>query len=163
MCRAWSTAQTLPVSVFGTEPYLKLSGIAIVLAEVLESSNRPNESYETYSAALAQLRAAQEQAPLSGRERMRAVALAHKLGEMAETQQRDPEEAEHFLTFAVEEVLRVLKDQAGKGKGKEEGGEDGETVTMLAELDLPWWVSKVDVAAPLEALGKFYAREDKPQ
>ena len=34
---------------------------------------------------------------------------------------------------------------------------------MLAELDLAWWVSKVDVAAPLEALGKFYAREDKPQ
>ena len=121
MCRAWSTAQTLPVSVFGTEPYLKLSGIAIVLAEVLESSNRPNESYETYSAALAQLRAAREQAPLSGRERMRAVALAHKLGEMAEVYQREPEEAEHFLTFAVEEALRVVKDgepNVGKGKQK---------------------------------------------
>ena len=154
----------MPLAAFSSEPHLKLSGIAISLAEVLESSNRPSEAYETYSTALAQLRAAQTR--LSGRERMRAVALAHKLGEMAEVYQRGAEEAEGFLTFAVEEVLRVIKDgQADivvEGKGKERE-EEGEASTMLAELELPWWVSKVDVAAPLEALGRFYAREDKPQ
>ena len=32
---------------------------------------------------------------------------------------------------------------------------------MLAELDLPWWVTKVDVAAPMEALGRHYAQENK--
>ena len=152
--------------------------VAIALAEVLEAANRPSAAYETYSAALAQLRAASTAAQGSGagtaglspRERMRAVALAHQLGEMAEKYGRAPEEAEHFLTFAVEEVLRVLKDEAaaggvqvsGKGKEKDVDGE-GETGTMLAELELPWWASKVDVAAPLEALGRFYAREDKPQ
>ena len=164
--RAWTTAQTLPISAFSSEPYLKLSGIAIALAEVLEASNRPSEAYETYSTALAQLRASQATKKLSGRERMRAVALAHKLGEMAEVYQRGPEEAEEFLTFAVEEVLRVMKDgEAGievEGKGKERADE-GEVGTMLAELELPQWVRKVDVAAPLEALGRFYAREDKPE
>ncbi|KAI0760396.1 hypothetical protein C8Q74DRAFT_224617 [Fomes fomentarius] len=162
--RAWNTAQTLPLSAFSSEPHLKLSGIAIVLAEVLESANRPGEAYETYSTTLAQLRAAQSK--LSGRERMRAVALAYKLGEMAEVYQRGPEEAEHFLTFAVEEVLRIIKDEAsassisGRGKEKEEDGEAG---AMLAELELPWWVRKVDVAAPLEALARFYASEGKPE
>ena len=57
--RAWQTAQTLPISALSSEPYLKLSGIAIALAEVLEASNRPSEAYETYSTALAQLRASQ--------------------------------------------------------------------------------------------------------
>ena len=164
--RALQTAQALPLSAFSDEPHLKLSGIAIALAEVLESSNRLSEAYETYSAALAQLRASQATGKLSGKERMRAVALAHKLGEMAEVYQRGAEEAEGFLTFAVEEVLRVIKDgQAnieveGKGKGR---AEEGEVSTMLAELELPWWVSKVDVAAPLEALGRFYAQEGKPE
>ncbi|PIL23302.1 hypothetical protein GSI_14612 [Ganoderma sinense ZZ0214-1] len=162
--RALQTAQALPLSAFSDEPHLKLSGIAIALAEVLESSNRPSEAYETYSAALAQLRASQATGKLSGKERMRAVALAHKLGEMAEVYQRGAEEAEEFLTFAVEEALRVIKDgQAGievEGKGKERA-EEGEVSTMLAELELPWWVSKVDVAAPLEALGRFYSQEGK--
>ncbi|KAI0754336.1 hypothetical protein C8Q80DRAFT_1138444 [Daedaleopsis nitida] len=163
--RAWATAQTLPLSVFSPEPHLKLSGIAIALAEVQESSNQPSDAYETYSTALAHLRAARSK--LSGRERMRAVALAHKLGEMAEVYQRGAEEAEHFLTFAVEEALRVVKEDgtaAVKGKQRDgDGAEEGQAGMMLAELELPWWVRKTDVAAPLEALGRFYAGEGKPE
>lgn len=96
---------------------------------------------------------------------MRAVSIAHKLGEMAEVYQQDPEEAEQWLTYAVEEVLRVVKDEsnATKGKALSEGEPDGEVGSMLAELDLPWWVRKIDVAAPLEALGRFYAREGKDE
>ncbi|KAH9941779.1 uncharacterized protein BXZ73DRAFT_88203 [Epithele typhae] len=164
--RAWQTARELPITAFSQEPYLKLSGIAIVLAEVLESTNRPEQAYETYSTALALLRAAeaQPQTQLSGRERMRTVALAHKLGEMAEVYQREPEEVEHFLTFAVEEALRMLKDAGGVDvKGKQKAGAGEDATVMLAELEMPWWVRKVDVAAPLEALGRFYARENKPQ
>ena len=67
---------------------------------------------------------------------MRAVALAHKLGEMAEVYQRGPEEAEHFLTFAVEQALRVVKDgnpasalrvdSQGKEREQEQGEGEGE-------------------------------------
>ncbi|KAI0659691.1 hypothetical protein C8Q70DRAFT_980398 [Cubamyces menziesii] len=158
--RAWETAQTLPLAAFASEPHLKLSGIAVVLAEAFEGSNRPQEAYDVYSAALAQLQAAKN---LSGRERMRAVAIAHKLGEMAEIYQRGPEETEQWLTYAVEEMLRVVKSESNASKGKVVSAEepDGEVGAMLGELDLPWWVRKVDVAAPLEALGRFYAQEGK--
>ncbi|KAL7277232.1 hypothetical protein ACG7TL_009084 [Trametes sanguinea] len=157
--RAWDTAQTLPLAAFKSEPHLKLSGIAVILAEELEASNRPQEAYDIYSTALAQLRAAKNP---SARERMRAVAIAHKLGEMAEIYQQGPEEEEQWLTFAVEEVLRVIKDEGVAPKQVKSAAEpEGEDGTMLAELSLPWWVRKVDVAAPLEALGRFYAREGK--
>ncbi|KAI0676353.1 hypothetical protein C8Q78DRAFT_1073170 [Trametes maxima] len=158
--RAWETAQTLPLSAFASEPHLKLSGIAVVLAEALEGTNRPQEAYEIYSAALLQLRAAKD---LTGRERMRAVAISHKLGEMAEVYQQGSEEAEQWLTYAVEEVLRVLKDEANGGKEgvRNLAVPEGEAGSMLAELDLPWWVRKIDVAAPLEALGRFYANGGK--
>ncbi|KAI0763447.1 hypothetical protein BD413DRAFT_642949 [Trametes elegans] len=162
--RAWETAQTLPLAAFGSEPHLKLSGIAVVYAEALEGTNRPKEAYDLYSAALAQLRAAQG---LTGRERMRAVAIAHKLGEMGEIYQQPPEEVEQWLTFAVEEVLRVVRDGASAPDGKGTAGgvgteePEGEDGAMLAELDLPWWVRKIDVVAPLEALGRFYAQEGK--
>lgn len=129
------------------------------MAEELEASNRPQEAYDIYSTALAQLRAAKNP---SARERMRAVAIAHKLGEMAEIYQQGPEEEEQWLTFAVEEVLRVIKDEGVAPKQVKSAAEpEGEDGTMLAELSLPWWVRKVDVAAPLEALGRFYAREGK--
>jgi len=32
---------------------------------------------------------------------------------------------------------------------------------VLADLDLPEWVTKTDICAPLEALGAFYARQGK--
>ncbi|KAI0355963.1 hypothetical protein OH77DRAFT_1424247 [Trametes cingulata] len=158
--RAWDTAQTLPLSAFSSEPHLKLSGIAVVFAEALEATNRPQEAYDVYKTALMQLRAAKG---LSGRERMRAVAIAHKLGEMAEIYQQGPEETEQWLTFAVEEALRVVKDEAGGVKEKvvSVGEPEGEVGAMLSELDLPWWVRKIDIAAPLEALGRFYAQEGK--
>ncbi|EIW55029.1 uncharacterized protein TRAVEDRAFT_172666 [Trametes versicolor FP-101664 SS1] len=156
--RAWQTAQSLPISAFATEPHLKLSGVAVALAEALEGSNRPQEAYDIYSAALLQLRAAKD---LTGRERMRAVAIAHKLGEMAEIYQQGPEEAEPWLTFAVEETLRVVKDESNAKKGRGAGEPEGEVGSMLVELDLPQWVQKTDVVAPLEALGRFYAREGK--
>ncbi|KAH9852253.1 hypothetical protein C2E23DRAFT_826531 [Lenzites betulinus] len=160
--RAWDTAQTLPLSAFSSEPHLKLSGIAVSLAEAFEGTNRPQEAYDIYKTVLLQLQATKD---LSGRERMRAVSIAHKLGEMAEVYQQDPEEAEQWLTYAVEEVLRVVKDESSAGKGKVVSAEepDGEVGSMLAELDLPWWVRKIDVAAPLEVLGRFYAREGKDE
>ncbi|KAI0828665.1 hypothetical protein BC628DRAFT_1316098 [Trametes gibbosa] len=160
--RAWDTAQTLPLSAFNYEPHLKLSGIAVSLAEAFEGTNRPQEAYDIYKTILLQLQAAKG---LSNQERMRAIAIAHKLGEMAEVYQQDPEEAEQWLTYAVEEVLRVIKEESAATKGKAPSAQEpeGDVGAMLAELDLPWWVRKIDVAAPLEALGRFYAREGKDE
>ncbi|KAH9833252.1 uncharacterized protein C8Q71DRAFT_875786 [Rhodofomes roseus] len=159
--RAYDTALGLPFETFSPSAHLKLSGIAIALASTLEAAERPEPAYEVYSDALSRLRAANAAAPLSGPERMRAVALASKLGEMAETYQLPVAEEERWLTYAVEELLRVVRDEAGKGKIVVEGEKQERDVMpiMLVELELPPWVTKTDVGAPLEALGRFYARE----
>ncbi|KZT71894.1 hypothetical protein DAEQUDRAFT_743979 [Daedalea quercina L-15889] len=160
--RAYDTALTLPLDTFSPSPHLKLSGIAIALASTLEAADRPEPAYEVYSDALSRLRAANAASPLSGPERMRAVAIASKLGEMAETYQLPVAEEERWLTYAVEELLRVVRDGAGHPKLVVEGEaqqQQDETPMMLAELEMPPWVTKTDVGAPLEALGRFYARE----
>lgn len=94
---------------------------------------------------------------------MRAVAIAHKLGEMAEEYQQGPEEAEPWLAFAVEETLWVVKDESNAKKWKGPGESAGEVDSMLVELDLPRWVQKIDAVVPLEVLGRFYAREGKTE
>ena len=161
--RAYDKALSLPLSVFSPAPHLKLSGLAIALASVIEDDDRPQPAYEVYVDALARIQSAKE--PLTGRERLRAVALASKLGEMAETYQLPVAEEERWLTWAVEELLHIVRDEGGNRKlavesteGKE-GQEGQEEPLMLAELDLPPWVTKTDLGAPLEALGRFYSRE----
>ncbi|KZT23713.1 hypothetical protein NEOLEDRAFT_1136204 [Neolentinus lepideus HHB14362 ss-1] len=184
--RALETAQSLPLSDFSPEPYLKLSGIAVALAEVLEANGKPEEAYKTYADALDRLKKAisyseqlklQELASsaptskdtpthetelvLTGPERLRAVAIACKLGEMADTYQQPETEEEQWLTWAVEELLRTLIDMRQHHKiadatKREEKQKDVQIV--LADLSLPKWVTKTDVGAPIEALGRFYAK-----
>ncbi|KAH9933738.1 uncharacterized protein B0H18DRAFT_981821 [Fomitopsis serialis] len=158
--RAYETALALPLATFSPSPHLKLSGIAIALASTLEAADRPEPAFEVYTDALSRLRAANAASPLTGPERMRAVAIASKLGEMAETYQLPVAEEERWLTYAVEELLRILRDETRKGELVVEGeAQEGSIPLMLAELEMPPWVTKTDVGAPLEALGRFYARE----
>lgn len=163
-CRALETAQTLPIEVFGSEPHLKLSGIAIALAGVLEDNNKPREAYELYARALDDLRKTQG---LSGRERLRAVAVAYKLGEMADTYQQPAVEEERWLVYAVEELLRVLKDEHHASRLRTgavaDADNDKEHQLMVSDLELPKWVQLTDVVAPLQALGAFYSRAGKQE
>jgi hypothetical protein len=179
--RAHKEAHALPMETFGSEPYLKLSGISVVLAEVLEANNKPREAYEVLLESLQTIRDAtvrsrkQASTPDAAgsptpRERMRAVALASKLGSMAETYQLPSAEEERFLVFAVQEMLRVVREvQATVGVSSlfnffntaespsgSKGTEDEKLV--LSDLQLPRWVTKVDVGAPIEALGTFYSK-----
>ncbi|KAH8113961.1 hypothetical protein DFH11DRAFT_1509828 [Phellopilus nigrolimitatus] len=156
LMKAWEVVRTLPSSALSPEPYLKISGIAIVLAEVLEADREFEQAYAVLSAAIAllvpSLQVSSSPSPSSSssssspsgstgheppvfrslrsspsgvtgpeeysaahptpttRERMRAVALALKLGDMAEMLAR-PAEEEHWLSYAMEEVLRVVRDE----------------------------------------------------
>ena len=49
---AWEAIKTLPDEALGPEPYLKISGVAIALAQVLEADNKPLEAYRIYAEAL---------------------------------------------------------------------------------------------------------------
>ena len=148
----------LPADTFASDPYLKISGIGIALAGVLEAHDRPKEAYHVYSDVLQILQRQLEAGRLGGEERMRAVAVACKLGEMAEEWQQPEEEEERWLTWAVGELLKVVRDNQGEREESEETSR-----VVLAELELPSWTSRQDIGAPLEALGAFYARTGNVQ
>jgi hypothetical protein len=162
----------------------------------MEMNNKPREAYETLLEALQTIRDASVEArksknaslasamtspdsvPIQAptlRERMRGVALASKLGMMAEAYQLPQSEEEHFLVYAVQEMLRVVREvQPIPGSGllsglfgtpsdaKDTSKKDEEDSTIvLADLQLPKWVNPTDVGAPIEALGAFYAKTGK--
>ncbi|KAJ3711304.1 hypothetical protein C8R42DRAFT_728650 [Lentinula raphanica] len=138
--RAWATIETLPVSERSESYYLKLTGLGIAFADVLEQGGKKEQAYEVYVRAWDLL-----QGPniTIGPVRLRAVSLASKLGYMAGELEKPLKEREKWLVWAVEEVLRVVKDE---GRGELD----------LPMLALPSWIRKTDIGAPLEALGEFY-------
>ncbi|KAK7685990.1 hypothetical protein QCA50_010801 [Cerrena zonata] len=184
--RALETANQLPLDRLSPEPYLKLSGIAIVLGEVLEKANRPQEAYEVYETALAQLQNPSPHSPvpappsptnpdapsppspeltrssytLTGPERVRAATISFKLAEMADTYTLPLPEQEKHLVYTVEELLRVIRDYNGVIPNKSELEEQE---VALGELELPSWVSKLDLVVPLETLGGFYGKTGKEE
>jgi hypothetical protein len=149
-CRAWDTAITLPLEAFKTEPYLRITGIAVDLAGELEEDGKPQEAFELYSDALNLVRNASPER-LSGRERLRAVSLAVKLGQLAEPCALPVEDEEKIRVFAVEETLKLLMDLRP----------DESQPLDFFKLKLPNWISKTDVGVPLQELGDFYGRVGK--
>ncbi|KXN89334.1 hypothetical protein AN958_05832 [Leucoagaricus sp. SymC.cos] len=152
--RAWETAKALSIEHFKSQPYLKTSGIAISLGEVLEGDERNSEAYNVYADTLKQLQNAGIPT-MTGPEKMRAVALAYKLGDLGTSLEKPKEEVEKWLTFAVETVLKHVLEMPALTKGADE---EADNQVIIAELGLPDWVSTVDIAAPFEALGTFYSK-----
>lgn len=177
---AFQTALSLPHQTFAPDPYLKISGIASLLSEVASDrrargalqtawelgggpSNQSTPSQdreETASPAGVEGAPGWSSYTLSDEERLRRVALAYKLGQLSSEQ--DVDEEEKWLIWAVEEVLRLSQ------LGKRNADSDTKTKShgylgssVLDELELPTWMSKADVGAPLEALGTLYAKKGK--
>ena len=134
---------------------MKLSGIAITLCEVLEQDNKSNEAYEGYVSAYEHLR--KNWPALTNEEKLRAISIGQKLGEMADTYQLGEAEEERWLTWSVEEMLKLAKAIGGSKPGSKSEEND----LVLSDLELPKWVSVTDIGAPLETLGAFYARTGK--
>ena len=170
--RAWETAKSISLNSLGTDPLLKTSGIAIVLAGVLEDDGKNEEAYKVYKEALSQLQTAylenlppdEPQPDLGGMkslklltppERMRAAALAYKLGRMASELKKPEEEEEKWLTWSVNAILMaVMEAPAGSEKV---APRTKKLHVMAADMRLPLWARDHDIAAPFEALGNFYS------
>lgn len=148
--RALDTALTLPLEAFGSEPHLKLSGIAISLASVLEDNHKSQAASDVYTAALNRLQDASER---TGPEKLRTGAMAYKLGQMAETRKSVKDERRWYETACKE-----LLEAAGIPVQRE-----GTEQVALADLELPNWVRKVDIVAPLRALASCYSRSGEHQ
>lgn len=161
VARAWETAQTLPVAVYGSDPYLKLTGILITLAEVMELNGKPHEAYELMGNYLENLAPLDEETTYnewSGPERMRVAAMAHKLGLMAESYSRPQKEEEKWLTWAVERTLKDIR-HIDERSGLSTPGPG--IIQPLHELELPDWAARSDLLVFLKSLGEFHARTGK--
>ena len=95
-------------------------------------------------------------------ERMRGVALAQKIADLAQhsdvvvppcpvaSNGRTIDPAEGYLTWSVEEMLRLVREAADVSV-------PSESAVLLSDLHLPPWVTTEDVGGSIEALGAFYA------
>lgn len=159
--RAWETAQTLPIAGYGSDPHLRLTGVLIALAEVVELNGKPHEACELMGNYLDNLPPLDGEATYnewSGVERMRLAAMAHKLGLMAETYSRPQKEEEKWLTWAVERTLKDIQHVNETSDRSNPGSGAGQP---LHELDLPDWVARSDLLVLLESLGEFHAKTNK--
>lgn len=162
-------AQSLPEERFGDDALLKVSGISIALASCLENSGDYLSAYEAYTDSLNWVRIH----ATTAEERLRAVALAQKSGDLAKIPEvatllpplssgRDENgtitsHAEQHLRWSVEELLRLAIPPETRSKVLEGNGDSQPVV--LAELDLPPWLDSVSLGASLEALGQLYASQ----
>ncbi|KAJ1311850.1 hypothetical protein OPQ81_010311 [Rhizoctonia solani] len=97
---------------------------------------------------------------LSGPERMRAISLSMKLGEIA-ARFGQTEEEERYLVFGAEEILRMLKEASG-ALPSVESGNTNQNGGSQHDLILPSWVSHTDAGSVLERLAEFYSRTGRP-
>jgi hypothetical protein len=166
-------AKTLPIDTFGTDPLLKTTGIAIILAGVLEDDNKKEEAYNIYKEALWQLQSTYLNLPppdapqpdlggmenlklLTPPERMRAAALSHRLGRLAQELKKPEEEEEKWLTWSVNAILMAVME-APAGSEKVAPPSSRKLNIMGGDMGLPSWARDHDIATPFEDLGTFYA------
>lgn len=152
-------------SSLAPNPYLKLSGIAAVLAEVTSERKAKEVLEDVWSIGAGSGSSSSAKPVVDGwasqtlteEERLRRVALACKLAELSSGRN---EEEERWLVWAVEEVLKLV----GPGvKNKSADERLSQSQLTLADLRLPPWMSKDDLGAPLAALGDLYSRTGKTE
>jgi len=151
--RAWEACLTLPKEDLGSNPWLKVSGIACKLGEVLEDSNQSDKAYDIYAQCCNLMQGEAAASRLSTAERRRAIALSMHLGELAELLGKPERDEEHWLLWNVEEFLRIYKENSGE-----------EALRHLddpheQELKLPVWTEKDGFEIALEALARYYAKQ----
>lgn len=165
--RAWEDTKSTPLDSLGADPLLKISGVAITLAGVLEDAGLKEQAYQTYKEGLFYMinRTPKQVQNLTvdslkdklhtPEDKIRALSITYKLGELANAMQKPLSEEEKWLTLSVEGLLTIIPE-----------GPERRSVEIrktLEELDLPAWAMLNDFAAPFQALGSFYARTGRPE
>jgi hypothetical protein len=156
--KALREALELPPSDLGEDRLLKITGVQIALAGLLEGEGRLGESLAILEDALALVTVPDP----SLKEQQRAIALSSKIGQLATTFS-EPEmlsKAEERLSWSVTQLLK-LASTPDQRKAAAERTEKGETGLNMDELDLPSWTSKTDLGASMENLGAFYLSQGK--
>lgn len=149
-------------------PLLKISGISIALGSLLEEQGRLPEAFQVYADSLQRVK---EKGTLP-EERMRAVALAQRCGDLAGIKEvkealtsatarmeDSTSLAEDHLRWSVEELLRLAVSDHDRSSALS----NPDSALILADLDLPPWISGATLGASLEALGQLYASQGRSE
>lgn len=133
-----------------------MSGVAITFAGALEDAGLREQAYITYQRGLLHMvdRASESPQNLTLPDKIRALSIAYKLGELANTLKRPLAEEEKWLTLSAEALLGIMPQGAAHRKVEQK---------TFEELELPSWAMLNDFSAPFEALGSYYARTGKPE
>ncbi|KIO16749.1 hypothetical protein M407DRAFT_33591 [Tulasnella calospora MUT 4182] len=174
--RAYGTAIALPdpPASFGADYIIKISAIALSLADVLESAGELPKAYSVYGSAFADLThglpsPSESSTSLEADQRTRAIGTALKMAELGEQilhvralgrapadsdyGPADEAEVEEKLDWALTEALRLRSASAkSTDKGKEKENDT---------LNLPRWVEGVDLTSTMERVADYYSRKGK--
>ncbi|KEI40732.1 uncharacterized protein L969DRAFT_350997 [Mixia osmundae IAM 14324] len=147
---------------------LKVSGIAIALAALLEEQAKLEPALEIYEHAFEQVRNFSSATNEVGSElSMRGIALAQKIGEISQRLGGEDHmmRAEKMLSWSLEEMLRAsAADQQRQSKGSGALNETpDETSIMASELVLPGWITQANLGASMENLGALYASKGQAE
>lgn len=171
-----STQPSESADLATTEDTLKIISVVAGSAPPHSSPTSNTPSSSQGSSASSAPKPSRYSLPASPAVRKRAVALALKLADLSETLQRPTTEEEALLSFATEEVLRLVyqdnvfdsaiaveADKSNREKGKRKAAGKEENFDVDLELPLPSWatLTQTEVAAPMERLAAFYARQGK--
>jgi len=160
--RAYEIAINLldPEKQLGKDYVMKTSGIALAMAEVLESLDLP-AAYSVYETTLADLKlggTGNRGAPgdtMSPRERGRAVGIAMKMVEVGQRLRGiSEEETEGYLNWALVEIVK-----SAKGKGKPDSSDE----SPEKDLELPRFADGVELPFVLEQAAEYYSKKGKPE
>ena len=132
---------------------MKISGIAIALGGFLEDQGNAGGAYEVYEESFVELRNTRGYQEFSGPQKMRTIALAQKSAEMAQLIEERSlmSQAEERLGWAVAELLKLAS--------KPTEANPKTTSTSDKDLELPSWISDVDLGASMENLGLLYLKQ----
>jgi hypothetical protein len=183
--RTLEIAHTLPISAFEPEPLLKLTGLSISLAALLESNGQATQSFKVLSDALEFLDRHRAQAGTSmsmststsqwtDKDRIRVIGLAQKLGSLAlQLSTRTGDEydvlAETYLVRALEDIIKFANvsspdaDSEVKVVGRDFKFADDSDEAIDKRGDEPMGsiggkVTRKGMGKTMEALADLYAK-----
>lgn len=148
--RAWDTCLALPQETLGEDPWLKISGIACKLGEVLETAHSLQKAYEVYEQCWSLMNDSAARNELSMAERHRAIAISMHLGELAS--QLGKKEEEKWLVWSVQEFAKFYQSIYADPSAQQ----SDQPARM--DLTLPPWTQHHEFQAALEALGSYWTK-----
>ncbi len=173
-------AHTLPLSAFEPEPLLKLTGLSISLAALLESNGQLKQSFKVLSDALEFLDGHGSPAssePTSHKwteaDRIRAIGLSQKLGSLAlQLSARTGDEydrlAETYLVRALEDMIKFANISSSEESEAKVVGRDFKFADDSAEAiakrgeepdeSIGGKVTRKGMGKTMEALADLYAK-----